>query len=276
MRALSLTLTLIACGADPILEKAEALAVEDEAASAALLVEDAAAGGEPGEPGEPDELVTPGVPEEPTPAPPGTLSDGVVAGTPEEPAPAPPGTAGGADTGAVAVTPGVPEEPTPAPPGTAAGADTGAASVTPGVPEEPEPGQPGAPGGAEHEGKIEQIEGPQIKIKGRIDMDPSILSKVYIDVFDGDQRNIAGERPSLVRVVTLQGAGTFEIEIPVSAKRVWLSAYADTSEDNRPTKGEPTGWYSGNPIFLDSPPSLIVIELVSDKKDVGLGLDFGR
>jgi hypothetical protein len=107
-------------------------------------------------------------------------------------------------------------------------------------------------------------------------MDPSILGKVYIDVFDGDQRNIAGERPSLVRVVTLEGPGNFEVELPVSAKRVWLSAYADTSEDNRPTKGEPTGWYRGNPVFLDSPPDLIIIELVADKKDVGLGLDFGR
>ena len=106
-------------------------------------------------------------------------------------------------------------------------------------------------------------------------MDESIQGKVYIDVFDGDQRNTAGDRPSLVRVVELGGPGAFEIQVPLSAKRVWLSAYADPTQDNRPSKGEPTGWYPGNPVFLKSPPDLIVIELVADKKPVGLGLDFG-
>lgn len=274
MRALSLTLTFIACGADPILEKAEALAMEAEAEVSAPLVGAEVAVVQT--PGEPEETIIPGVPEEPSPAPPGTVSEGTTPGTPEEPSPAPPGSAGGADTGSVPVIPGTPEEPSPAPPGTLGGGDTGGINVAPGVPEEPAPGQPGAPGGAEHSGKNQQIEGPQMTIKGRIDMAPTIQGKVYIDVFDGDQRNIAGERPSLVRVVTLAGAGIFEVEVPISAKRVWLSAYADTSQDNRPTKGEPTGWYSGNPVFVDSPPDLVVIELVADKKDVGLGLDFGR
>ena len=271
MRALWLTLASIACGSDPILDRAEVLAAEEETTTP-VVVSDAKT--EPSEgqtPGIPDETMTPGIPDEPAPAPPGTETEGVVAGVPEEPEPA----AAGSDTGSAAVTPGVPEEPEPAPPGTPGGSDTGGGAITPGVPEEPEPAAPGSPGGGDHDDKVPGYQGATVTLKGRVSMDESIQAKIYIDVFDGDQRNTAGDRPSLVTVHSLPGPGSFEMEVPISAKRIWMSAYADITKDNRPTKGEPTGWYPGNPVFLDGPPASIVIELVADKKPVGLGLDFG-
>ena len=272
MRALWLTLLTLACGSDPILDRAEQLASEEEVQTVAVAEAKTELVSEGQTPGIPDETVTPGIPEEPEPAPPGTETDGVSPGVPEEPEPAPPGS----DTGAAAMTPGVPEEPEPAPPGTPGGSDTGGVAITPGIPEEPEPAAPGSPGGGDHADKEPGYQGPTVTLKGSVSMDESIQGKIYIDVFDGDQRNISGERPNLVTVHSVAGPGPFEISVPVSAKRVWLSAYADVTQDNRPTKGEPTGWYPGNPVFLDSPPERIKIELVADKKPVGLGLDFGR
>jgi len=197
-------------------------------------------------PGIPDEEVTPGEPEEPSP------------GQPEEP------------------SPGQPDEPEPAPPGTPGGGDTGGRGMTAGTPEEPSPAAPGSPGGAEHSEKQGEISGPQVALMGTVSMDLSISSKVYIDVFDGDQRNTTGPRPSIVTVAELAGAGGFRVDVPLAAKRVWMGAYADTNGDERPTKGEPTAWYSGNPIYLDSPPDHITIELVMESKPTGLGLDFGE
>ncbi len=250
MRTLWLTFAAFACGGDPILQRADELEAQEEVSKAPAVevksTDKKVDSEEVITPGIPDETITPGVPDEPDPV------------QPDEP------------------EQGVPDEPTPAPPGTPGGSDTGGVDVTPGVPEEPEPAPPGTEGGAPHEGKVEALSGPQVTLRGRISMDESIKAKVYIDVFDGDQRNHTGPRPSLVKVIELAGAGDFEITLPVSAKRVWLSAYADLTSDNRPTKGEPTGWFPGNPVFLDSPPDFISVDLVMESKPVGLGLDFGR
>jgi hypothetical protein len=266
MRAVWLVLATIACGGDPILDKARELEAERAGGGSGGAVggalDGAAAGGalDGGEvvvaPGIPDEVMTPGIPDEPAPA---------EAGAPW-----------GGDTGSVTITPGVPDEPAPAPAGAPGGSDTGAVAVTPGVPDEPSPGAPGTAGGAAHADKQVGFEGPTTTLRGWLRMDESIQAKIKIDVFDGDQRNIAGPRPSLVTVASFDRPGEFEIEVPLSAKRVWLSAYADTTGDGRPSKGEPTGWYPGNPVFLSDAPDTIVIELVADKKAVGLGLDFGQ
>jgi hypothetical protein len=289
MRAVWLVLATIACGGDPILDKAREFEAEERAGTrpaptaggAAGGAADGAAGGAaavvvPSAPGIPDEVITPGIPDEPAPAPPGTSSEGVTPGIPDEPAPAEAGAPWGGDTGSVTITPGVPDEPAPAPAGAPGGSDTGAIAVTPGVPDEPAPGAPGTAGGAAHADKQVGFEGPTTTLRGWLRMDESIQAKIKIDVFDGDQRNIAGPRPSLVTVASFDRPGEFEIEVPLSAKRVWLSAYADTTGDGRPSKGEPTGWYPGNPVFLSDAPDVIVIELVADKKAVGLGLDFGQ
>ncbi len=246
MRALWLTLALTACWEDPILQRAEDLEALDKPAAKSGAAPVEAGTPEQGmEAGIPDETITPGVPEDPDPV------------QAEDPAP------------------GVPEDPEPAPPGFKGGNDSGGEGVTPGVPEEPDPAPVGSPGGAEHEGKTDGLVGPRGTLTGTVSMDESIKAKIYIDIFDGDQRNHAGPRPSLVTVQELQGAGAFKIEVPLSAKRVWLSAYADINGDKRPTKGEPTGWFPGNPVHLESPPDRIKLELVADKKPVGLGLDFG-
>ena len=89
MRALWLTLLTLACGSDPILDRAEQLAlteavqpVEEVQAETELVTSGQT-------PGIPEETITPGIPEEPEPAPPGTQTDGVNPGVPEEPEPAP-------------------------------------------------------------------------------------------------------------------------------------------------------------------------------------------
>ncbi len=251
MPVLLLTLAHFACGGDPILERAEQLDATRKRAPVGV----AEGSGEEPIPGTQDGEVVPGIPDEPDPVP----------GIPDEPDP----------VQAEDPDPVVPEDPQPALPGTPGGGDTGKGTVVPGIPEEPAPAQEGTPGGAAHDGMTE-FEGPKVTLRGTIAMDVSIQAKVTIDVFDGDHRNRVGPRPSLVQAVTLPGAGPFEIQVPISAGRVWLSAYADIRMDNRPTKGEPAGWFSGNPIFLESPPKQIRIELIQDKKAVGLGLDFER
>lgn len=180
--------------------------------------------------------------------------------------------------------PGIPEEPTPAPPGTEEfpappkGTDGlgQPKEPDPGVPEDPEPAPAGSPGGAHHANKEggKEAEGPFVNIQGRVDAEGG-EGKIRIDLFDGDQRNVAGPRPKVVGVHEIDSPGPFEISIPASDKRVWIGAYRDKNGNNRPDKGEPAGWYSKNPVFLDSQPDTVVIVLTVEGKSSGLGLDFG-
>jgi len=95
-------------------------------------------------------------------------------------------------------------------------------------------------------------------------------------MFDGDQRNVSGPRPKVVAVHEIPTLGPFDHSVPVSAKRIWLGAYRDVNDNKRPDKGEPFGWYSRNPIYLDDVPALIEVEIESEGKASGLGLDFGE
>jgi hypothetical protein len=284
-----LVLFTFACAGDPILVRAEALkqaeAEKRSAANVGIPETTGEAGGVAGEavvpgiPVEPD----PGIPDEPqliglaTDAKedgvPGVQVEGVEAGVEGPPTPGVP-----ADP-----EPGVPEEPeagTPDEPAPSGITDTGrhigqAEDPDPGVPEEPQPGQPGSPGGADRGEDQPDTSGPHVTVHGRIDMDESITAKVRIDVFDGDHRNRTGPRPSVVQFHELAQASTFEISIPVSAKRVWIGAYADMNANNRPDRGEPRGWYSRNPVFLNDAQATIIIELVQEKVVDDLGEDFG-
>lgn len=236
-----------ACGADPILEAAEAMDKETTSKGESTPAEGVVPG-EPGEPGagEPgEENMEPGVPEEPTP------------GIPDEPAPAPAGSE---------------RMPTPPP-----GGDGVPEEPKPGIPEEPEAAPPGTPGGAAHAGKEaeEQDSGPQVIIQGEVFGEPG-MGKIRIDMFDGDQRNVSGPRPKVVAVHEIPELGPFDHSVPVSAKRIWLGAYRDVNDNKRPDKGEPFGWYARNPIYLDDVPSRIEVKIESEGKTSGLGLDFGE
>ena len=223
------------CGKDPILEAAENLEEETKATSVAITKTEV----EPqpvDEDGEPE----PGIPEEPEPAP---------AGSTEQPEP-PPHSSGM----------GKPAEPKP------------------GVPEEPKPAPPGSPGGANHPGKDGgggvQQDGPQILLRGVIGGDPSGVGLIRIDLFDGDQRKTVGPRPRVVGVHEIKSMGPFEVSVSESTGRVWIGAYRDLNQNNRPNQGEPFGWYSNNPVYLDDPPEKIEIELTVEGKSQGLGVDF--
>ena len=230
-----------ACGKDPILEAVEDMdEVEASAGGENQASGNPMAEGNGGEPAEGiAEAPEPGIPEEPEPAP---------AGSKDFPEP-PKGTDGL----------GKPKEPEP------------------GIPEEPEPAPAGSPGGAHHakKGGGEEAEGPNVNIRGRVD-GPGGGGKIRIDLFDGDQRNVVGPRPKVVGVHEIASPGGFEVSIPASEKRVWVGAYRDVNGNNRPDKGEPAGWYSKNPVYLDSVPSSVVIVLAVEGKTSGLGLDFGE
>ena len=260
----------LGCGKDPILAAVDAM----EESDAPRLPNDASVAGEP----------EAGIPEEPEPGVPDNPSPGDGGATPGSP-----GVKGVAEEPSKGIPeepePGIPGEPPPAAAGTAdrpepppAQAGQGvAAEPTPGVPEEPKPAPPGSPGGADHKGKNEgqvEDEGPHATVRGRIDA-PQGLGMIRIDLFDGDQRNVAGPRPKVVGVHEVDDPGPFELSVAVAHKRVWLGAYRDINGNKRPDKGEPSGWYARNPVFLDSPPSSLVITLQVEGKATGLGLDFG-
>jgi hypothetical protein len=262
---LACALLAVACGKDPILEAVDAMEEGSPRTGTPM----------PGVDGQPEK----GIPEEPEP------------GIPTEPS------AGGESAGAAGLSgepakgvpeepePGVPEQPAPAPSGSTE-RPTPPPSVDgqgapeepePGVPEDPEPAPPGSPGGAAHAGKEDGgvEEGPHALIRGRIDSGGG-SGKIRIDMFDGDQRNVSGPRPKVVGVHEIDSPGGFEVSVPQAHKRVWIGAYRDLNGNNRPDKGEPSGWYSRNPVYLDSIPSSVIITLVVEGKATGLGLDFGE
>ena len=247
LNLLTTVLLAVGCGADPILEAAEAMDQEESMASQAV-VGTGSPRGEPGEPGavQPgEENMTPGVPEEPEPGIPNE-PEAAPAGSKRMPTPPP-----GGD--------GVPEEPKP------------------GIPEEPEAAPPGSPGGAAHAGKESPMEqsGPQVIVQGVVDGEPG-MGKIRIDMFDGDQRNVSGPRPKVVGIHEMDDVGPFELSVSVSAKRIWLGAYRDLNDNKRPDKGEPFGWYGRNPIYLDDIPARVMVKIESEGKALGLGLDFGE
>lgn len=256
------TFVAISCGKDPILEAVDAM--EDNAGA------EGGPGSESGalQKGVPEDPQL-GVPEEPLPGSP-TGEPGLAAepekGTPAEPEP-------GTPTDPEPAAPGTSDQPEPPP--SAGGGDP--AEPQPGVPKDPEPAPPGSPGGAHHEGKEAggAEEGPHVLIRGRIDA-PGGSGVIRIDMFDGDQRNVAGPRPKVVGVHEIATPGRFEVSVPQSHRRVWLGAYRDLNGNNRPDKGEPTGWYKRNPVFLDGSPPSVVIELEVEGKASDLGLDFGE
>jgi hypothetical protein len=149
----------------------------------------------------------------------------------------------------------------------------------PGVPEEPTPASPGSPGGNAHKDKKEEpMDGPQVRVRGRISSASPVQGKVRIDVFDGDHRDIRNQgdkRINHILVHEIERPSWFEISIPLAYKRVWIGAYGDLNDNKRPDRGEPVGWYRSNPVQLSGTPPTVFIELMVETKATGLGLDFG-
>ncbi len=166
------------------------------------------------------------------------------------------------------MTPGIPEEPPPGDP----------SSPSPGVPGAPTPGVPGAPtpgvaGDPEPGTPAEQQDdGPSARIAGVVQMADYRTGQVRIDVFDGDHRSHAGQRPNLVRSMTMEKPGPFELIVPLSVGKVWLESSNDENQDGRPGPRDPSGRYRQNPIDITaSGISGLVIDLERNEPPPGGG-----
>jgi hypothetical protein len=128
----------------------------------------------------------------------------------------PPG--GPPSAGSEGGTIGIPEEPSP------------------GIPDEPPPGQP--LGGS----------GPQITLSGEVQIKEWSGAPIRVDIFDGNQQDLAGPRPSVVGVVHLDAPGPWSVGVSTSISQLWIGAYSDENKDGKPDHSEPVGWYAGNPV----------------------------
>ena len=136
--------------------------------------------------------------------------------------------------------PGVPSsEPTPGQP---------SAEPTPGIPTAPAPGNPFK-------------DGPLVKLSGRVTVPNWNGAPIRIDIFDGDQRQIGGQRPNVVMMEYLNSDGDFEIEIPERDTPYWIGAYVDIDQDGKPGANDPSAWYPGNPIMGNTDTSGVLLEL---------------
>jgi hypothetical protein len=230
-----LTLAGLACGEDPVLKaaRAEAEAAQSARAQAASGPDKAGAGaGEP--PG-----ARRGHP----------MDGGVAVGS------SPPN-GGGAVVAGEPVA-GVPDEPSPAPAGSPGGGTPPdqdgqagqAGEPRPGVPDEPLPGSPDDPSPKGR--KPPPSAGPQVSLTGTVAYDGYSGGMVRVDVFDGDHLTQGAKRPSVVAMATLSRPGPFTVQVPVSAGRVWVSAFNDADRNDRPGPLDPTGYYDGNPVPTD-------------------------
>ena len=104
-------------------------------------------------------------------------------------------------------------------------------------------------------------DGPFITISGTVNVEGWSGKKVRIDIFDGDQRNIGGQRPSVIISKTLSKIGSFDIDLPQSDTQLWIGAYIDEDEDGRPGPQDPSGWYASNPVSASKDHSGITVNL---------------
>ncbi len=103
------------------------------------------------------------------------------------------------------------------------------------MPQEPPPGQPLG-------------DGPQVQLSGAISVADWSGAPIRVDIFDGDQRDLDGPRPSVVGVVRLEQPGAWTASVSADTPRLWVGAYADENRDGKPDHDEPVGWYGGNPV----------------------------
>ena len=131
-----------------------------------------------------------------------------------------------------------------------------------GVPEEPLPGVPAPPRAVVLDDQPEQPSAlEQIEISGVILVQGWNGNEIRIDIFDGDQRQIGGNRPSVISSSSVNKPGAYKISIPKGDGKYWIGAYVDQNGDGRPGKQDPSGWYLGNPISASQPATGIELVL---------------
>ncbi len=181
---------------------------------------------------------------------PGCGSDPILAKADEERAAD--GDPSGAATPPGAHPPGQPAQPQPGDPGQPSPGDainppTGAPDQPqPGVPDQPQPGVPDVPD-AGSTARSAPVEGPSVLLKGEVRYKDYQGGKVRLDLFDGDQRDLA-KRPSVVGWTELSAPGPFEIRVSTDNDKIWLSAFNDANSNGKPDHEDPTGHYEDNPV----------------------------
>ena len=104
-------------------------------------------------------------------------------------------------------------------------------------------------------------DGEFITISGTIEANNPNNRSIRIDIFDGDQRNIGGKRPSVVVSTTVDAGPEFEIFLPKKNQMLWVGAYIDEDENGRPGPLDPSGWYAENPISGEENHSRVFLTL---------------
>lgn len=104
-------------------------------------------------------------------------------------------------------------------------------------------------------------DGEFITISGTIEANNPTNKSIRIDIFDGDQRNIGGKRPSVVVSTTVEAGPEFEIFLPKKKQMLWVGAYIDEDGNGRPGPLDPSGWYSENPISGEEDHLRVVLTL---------------
>ena len=87
-----------------------------------------------------------------------------------------------------------------------------------------------------------------ITLSGTVTLADWSGAPVRVDVFDGDQRDLDGPRPSVVGVARLMEPGAWSVSVSASIGQLWVGGYADDNQDGKPDHNEPVGWYGGNPV----------------------------
>lgn len=128
---------------------------------------------------------------------------------------------------------------------------------------EPPPGQPGGgqpgggqpgggqPGGQPAEGGMQPSDpsGPMVSVSGSVNYAAWTGGMVRVDVFDGDQTNFS-QRPRVLAMEQLTRPGPYRVSIPAGSGRIWISAFNDSNQNNRPDPRDPTGFHAGNPVTV--------------------------
>jgi hypothetical protein len=106
--------------------------------------------------------------------------------------------------------------------------------------------QPSPDGGSP--GRNGLSKGSKIVISGKIIIDDWSGNGIRIDIFDGDQRNLDGPRPSVISTERVEKPGDYSIRIDKVDKDIWIGGYVDDDGDGKPGEGDPSGWSDSNPV----------------------------
>ncbi len=91
--------------------------------------------------------------------------------------------------------------------------------------------------------------GPSVTISGTVSYGDYQKGLLRVDIFDGDQTDFSAH-PSVLAMEQMGAPGTFSVSVPRSAGKVWISAFNDANQNNRPDPDDPTGFFSGNPLMV--------------------------